>query len=206
MNRAARRGRPPARPPTPSPTRRGSRRGPPWRGCRPRPARTGSRRSRRPPSRSSGRRHRGRPRRWRAPSRACRGSGRRSARAGCRPPRPARSALATWPGTPTPIVSPKQTSSTPSSSSRSATSTARAGSTATGVRAAEGGRDVATPPPAELAGARQDRRERGQRLRRRSSRCWRGVNASVAAVKTAIASAPAASARAIPRTFGTRTG
>ena len=36
---------------------------------------------------------------------------------------------ATWPGTPTPIVSPKQTSSTPRSSSRSATSTARDGST-----------------------------------------------------------------------------
>ena len=43
-------------------------------------------------SRSSGRRRRGRPRRWPAPSRACRGSGRRSARAGCRPRRPARSA------------------------------------------------------------------------------------------------------------------
>jgi hypothetical protein len=32
------------------------------------------------------------------------------------------------------------------------------------------------------------------------------VNASVAAVKTAIASTPAASARARPRSFGTRTG
>ena len=60
-----------------------------------------------------------RPRRWRAPSRACRGSGTRSARAGCRPPRPAPVSAATWPGTPTPIVSPKQTSSTPSSSRRS---------------------------------------------------------------------------------------
>src|SRR6185369_11008939 len=36
----------------------------------------------------------------------------------------------TWGGTPTPIVSPKQTSSTPSSRSRRATSTAAAGSTA----------------------------------------------------------------------------
>ncbi len=33
-----------------------------------------------------------------------------------------------------------------------------------GVRAAEGGRDVAAPPPAELAGAREDRRERHERL------------------------------------------
>ena len=69
---------------------------------------------------------------------------------------------------------------------------------AAGVRAAEGGRDVAAPPPAELAGARQDRRERRQRLVDASSRCWRGVNASVAAVKTAMASTPAASARSMP--------
>ena len=37
--------------------------------------------------------------------------------------------VATWLGTPTPIVSPKQTSSTPRSIRRSATSTARPGST-----------------------------------------------------------------------------
>ena len=34
----------------------------------------------------------------------------------------------------------------------------------TGVRAAEGGRDVAAPPPAELGGPGQDGREGGQRF------------------------------------------
>ena len=106
----------------------------------------------------------GRPRRWRAPCRACRGSGRRCARAGSRPPTASPVSAETWLGTPTPIVSPKQTSSTPRSSSRRATLTAAAGCDAAGVRAAERGRDVAAPPPAELAGPRQHRREGGQRF------------------------------------------
>ena len=98
MNRAAAQDARRATRRAPSPTRRGSRRGPRWRGCRRRPARTGSRRSRRRPNRSSGRRRPARPRRWRAPSRACRGSGRRSGRAGCRPSTASPVSAATWPG------------------------------------------------------------------------------------------------------------
>ena len=66
----------------PSRRRRGSRRGPPWRDCRRRPARTGSHRSRRPRSRSNGPRRPARPPRWPAPCRACRGSGTRPDRGG----------------------------------------------------------------------------------------------------------------------------
>ena len=51
-----------------------------------------------------------RPRRWPAPCRACRGSGRRAVRAAGRLERSAAVSAWTWPGTPTPMVSPRQTS------------------------------------------------------------------------------------------------
>ncbi len=72
----------------PSRRHRGSRRGPPWRGCRRPPGRTGNHRSRRSRCRTSGCRPRDPSRRWPTPSRACRGSGRPAARRRSRPPRP----------------------------------------------------------------------------------------------------------------------
>ena len=111
----------------------------------------------------------------------------------------------TWLGTPTPIVSPKQISSAPSSSSRSATSMARRGSTApcTGSRTPSRHTLVATSP-AHAARARTGAKASSDAAI--VIPMLRVVNASDAAVNTAIASAPAASARARPRAIGTRTG
>ena len=111
----------------------------------------------------------------------------------------------TWLGTPTPIVSPKQTSSTPSSQSRSPTSTARSGRTDPVYGQPNA---VETYPrrhqPSPAARSRTGRN--AARLSATVRPMFRSVNASVAAVKTAIASAPARSARSRPRKFGTRTG
>ena len=73
---------------------------------------------------------------------------------------------------------------------------------ATGVRAAERGRDIARDATSRARPLGRGRARRRPVTPRSSSRCWPGVKASVAAVKTAMASTPAASARSRPRTFG----
>ena len=148
----------------PARARRGSRPGPPSPGCRPPPGHTGSHPSRRSRRRSSGRRPSGPaddvgqgrpPRVVEVEGESIEGQagvGRRSVRS------------ATWSGTPTPIVSPKQISSAPTSTSSSAISTARAGLDAAGVGTAKRRRDVRPPPPAQLAGPLEDGRERVERI------------------------------------------
>ena len=139
-----------------SPRRRAGRRGPRWRGCRRRPGAYGqppvppveASKQRTPavePGDDVGERR----------ARACRGSGSAIRSSGMPAPATARrSARATWPGTPTPIVSPKQTSSAPSSSSAQGDLDRRGRLDAAGVRAAERGRDVRPAPPAEVGRAR----------------------------------------------------
>ena len=74
------------------------------------------------------------------------------------------------------------------------------------VRAAEGGADVAAAPPAALAGRRRPPAGTRRSTRRSLMLMLCAVNGSEAAVKTQTASAPAASARSRPRSFGTSTG
>ena len=101
------------------------------------------------------------PGRWPARCRACRGSGTQADRRGN--PRAARATSSwTWLGTPTPIVSPMQISSAPSSTSRARLRRPSAGPAR--ERATERCRHVRAPPPAELPGAFEYRREGSQRL------------------------------------------
>ncbi len=187
----------------PARARRGGRPGPRSRGCRRRPARTGSRRCR-PSLESNVRMPAARPAATLASAvprvswkwYACRSSG-----------MPASAASADQLARPGPARRRRscRRSRPRRRRARAAarpTSTAACGVDPAGVRAAERGRDVRSAPPAELAAPGRAPARTRRATRRRSSRCCLVVKASVAAVKTAIASAPAASARARPRSFG----
>ena len=118
----------------------------------------------------------------------------------CRRPRARRS------GSATPIVSPTEISSHPSSSRATQTSSDRRGVDGSRVRAPEGGRDVAATPPARARRLERAPARTPRATPRSSCRCSARRRPREAAVNTATASAPARSARSMPRMFGTSTG
>ena len=105
--------------PVSSPRCRAGRRGPRWRCCRSRAARTGSRRGRRRDASKTSRRARARRSRSRSRCCACCAG---AARPACPAPQRARHQPRTWRGTPTPIVSARITSSAPAAAIRRACS------------------------------------------------------------------------------------